>query len=94
MLVKVDWFGQRFQRRGAVQGANASSKNGASKVEPAPVRVARWPLAPKLAVDMLHEAGLLDRDKRGVWVYYGARTEALASLGALIGDPPSRPGLT
>jgi len=36
---------------------------------------------------VLHEAGLLDRDKRGVWVYYRARTEALASLGALIGDP-------
>ena len=38
---------------------------------------------------VLHEAGLLDRDKRGVWVYYRARTEALASLGALIGDPRS-----
>jgi ArsR family transcriptional regulator, arsenate/arsenite/antimonite-responsive transcriptional repressor len=36
---------------------------------------------------VLHEAGLLDRDKRGVWAYYRARTEALASLGALIGDP-------
>ncbi len=37
---------------------------------------------------VLHEAGLLDRDKRGVWVYYRARTEALASLGALIGAQP------
>jgi ArsR family transcriptional regulator, arsenate/arsenite/antimonite-responsive transcriptional repressor len=37
---------------------------------------------------VLHEAGLLDRDKRGVWVYYRARTQALASLGALIGDLP------
>ncbi len=36
---------------------------------------------------VLHEAGLLDREKRGVWVYYRARTESLASLGALIGDP-------
>jgi ArsR family transcriptional regulator, arsenate/arsenite/antimonite-responsive transcriptional repressor len=34
---------------------------------------------------VLAEAGLLDRDKRGVWVYYRARIEALASLGALIG---------
>jgi ArsR family transcriptional regulator len=34
---------------------------------------------------VLHDAGLLDRDKRGVWVYYRARTSALASLGALIG---------
>ena len=37
---------------------------------------------------VLHEARLLDRDKRGVWVYYRARTQALASLGALIGDQP------
>ena len=35
---------------------------------------------------VLHDAGLLDREKRGVWVYYRARTEALAKLGALIGD--------
>jgi ArsR family transcriptional regulator, arsenate/arsenite/antimonite-responsive transcriptional repressor len=38
---------------------------------------------------LLHEARLLDRDKRGVWVYYRARTDALASLGALIGCPPA-----
>jgi ArsR family transcriptional regulator len=38
---------------------------------------------------LLHDAGLLDRDKRGVWVYYRARTDALASLGALIGCPPA-----
>lgn len=36
---------------------------------------------------VLHEAGLLDREKRGVWVYYRARTEALANLAALIGSP-------
>ena len=38
---------------------------------------------------VLHEAGLLDREKRGVWVYYRARASALASLGALIGAPSS-----
>jgi ArsR family transcriptional regulator len=38
---------------------------------------------------VLHEAGLLAREKRGVWVYYRARIEALASLGALIGNPSS-----
>ena len=38
---------------------------------------------------VLHEAGLLDRDKRGVWVHYRARTETLASLGALIGNQSS-----
>jgi ArsR family transcriptional regulator, arsenate/arsenite/antimonite-responsive transcriptional repressor len=43
---------------------------------------------------VLHETGLLDRDKRGVWVYYRARTAALASLAALIGSPPSTSGLT
>ncbi len=37
---------------------------------------------------VLHEAGLVDRDKRGVWVYYRARTEALAAISALIGCPP------
>ena len=36
---------------------------------------------------VLHEAGLLDREKRGVWVYYRARADALASLGMLIGSP-------
>jgi ArsR family transcriptional regulator len=34
---------------------------------------------------VLHEAGLLDRTKRGVWVYYRVRAEALASLGTLLG---------
>jgi ArsR family transcriptional regulator len=38
---------------------------------------------------VLHDAGLVDRDKRGVWVYYRARAEALASLGTLIGCPPA-----
>ena len=38
---------------------------------------------------VLHDSGLLDREKRGVWVYYRARTGALASLGALLGDPSS-----
>ena len=37
---------------------------------------------------VLHEAGLVDRDKRGVWVYYRALPQALSSLGALIGCPP------
>jgi ArsR family transcriptional regulator len=34
---------------------------------------------------VLHEAGLLDRSKRGVWVYYRVRSEPLADLAALIG---------
>ena len=36
---------------------------------------------------VLHDAGLLGREKRGVWVYYKARTEALASLAAVIASP-------
>ena len=43
---------------------------------------------------VLHEAGLLAREKRGVWVYYRARTEALASLGALIGSPDAAAAIT
>jgi ArsR family transcriptional regulator len=35
---------------------------------------------------VLHDAGLLDREKRGVWVYYRVQTGALASLGLLIGS--------
>jgi ArsR family transcriptional regulator, arsenate/arsenite/antimonite-responsive transcriptional repressor len=38
---------------------------------------------------VLHEVGLLDRSKRGVWVYYKARSEALADLAALIGNAGS-----
>ncbi len=34
---------------------------------------------------VLHEVGLLDRAKRGVWVYYSVRPGALADLGLLIG---------
>ena len=34
---------------------------------------------------VLHEVGLLDREKRGVWVYYRVRPEALSALGTLIG---------
>ena len=32
---------------------------------------------------VLHSAGLLDRDKRGVWVYYAVKPEALASVATL-----------
>ena len=34
---------------------------------------------------LLHDAGLLDRDKRGVWVYYRLNTAALGDLAALLG---------
>ena len=34
---------------------------------------------------VLHEAGLLDREKRGVWVYYRVNARALGDLGALLG---------
>ncbi|HET7474603.1 MAG TPA: metalloregulator ArsR/SmtB family transcription factor [Dermatophilaceae bacterium] len=34
---------------------------------------------------VLHESGLLDRSKRGVWVYYRVRRDALADLANLIG---------
>jgi ArsR family transcriptional regulator, arsenate/arsenite/antimonite-responsive transcriptional repressor len=34
---------------------------------------------------VLHEAGLLDREKRGVWVYYRVNAAALGDLAALLG---------
>ena len=37
---------------------------------------------------VLHDAGLVDRDKRGVWVYYRARPQALAAIGTLMGYHP------
>jgi len=33
---------------------------------------------------VLHAAGLLERSKRGTWVYYRARPEALTDLAALL----------
>jgi ArsR family transcriptional regulator len=33
---------------------------------------------------VLHEAGLLEREKRGIWVYYRVSTEAMAALGELV----------
>jgi ArsR family transcriptional regulator, arsenate/arsenite/antimonite-responsive transcriptional repressor len=38
---------------------------------------------------VLHDAGLVGRDKRGVWAWYRARTGALAALGILIGSAAS-----
>ncbi len=32
---------------------------------------------------VLHSAGVLDREKRGVWVYYAVRSEALAAVANL-----------
>ena len=38
---------------------------------------------------VLHDAGLLDREKRGVWVYYRVRPAALASVAALVANAPA-----
>jgi ArsR family transcriptional regulator, arsenate/arsenite/antimonite-responsive transcriptional repressor len=38
---------------------------------------------------VLHDAGLVDRDKRGVWAYYRVKPEALASIGALVASTPA-----
>ena len=34
---------------------------------------------------VLHGVGLLDRDKRGVWVYYRVNRAALADVGKMLG---------
>src|SRR5436309_13672516 len=38
---------------------------------------------------VLHQPGLLDRQKRGVWVYYRPRPAPLANLDPQIGDRPA-----
>jgi ArsR family transcriptional regulator, arsenate/arsenite/antimonite-responsive transcriptional repressor len=38
---------------------------------------------------VLHDAGLLDREKRGVWAYYRIKPEALASIAALVAHTPA-----
>jgi ArsR family transcriptional regulator len=42
---------------------------------------------------VLHSAGLLDRDKRGVWVYYAVKPEALTAVATLF-DTTGRTALT
>ncbi|MCW2867117.1 MAG: ArsR family transcriptional regulator, partial [Marmoricola sp.] len=34
---------------------------------------------------VLHQAGLLDREKRGVWVYYSVNASALSDVATLLG---------
>lgn len=38
---------------------------------------------------VLHEVGLLDREKRGVWVYYRARPETLSAMTNLLRTAPT-----
>ena len=38
---------------------------------------------------VLHDAGLLDRDKRGIWAYYRLNPQALAGIAALIACTPA-----
>ncbi len=43
---------------------------------------------------VLHEAGLLDRDKRGVWVYYRARPAAMSAMVNLFASVGAQPRAT
>jgi ArsR family transcriptional regulator len=36
---------------------------------------------------VLHSAGILDREKRGVWVYYAVRLEALSAVATVFSSP-------
>ncbi|MDX6595886.1 MAG: ArsR family transcriptional regulator, arsenate/arsenite/antimonite-responsive transcriptional [Solirubrobacterales bacterium] len=40
---------------------------------------------------VLHEAGLLDRDRRGRWVYYSLRRDRLAALRTILSPAPTEP---
>ena len=42
-------------------------------------------------LNVLHEAGLLDRERRGKWVYFTVRPEPLASLRSILSDGATRP---
>ena len=49
---------------------------------------ARFPLSqPTIShhLKLLHESGILDREKRGVWVYYRVNRDALRDLATLLG---------
>lgn len=39
---------------------------------------------------VLREAGLVDAERRGTWVYYRARRDALEAVGGLFGDALAR----
>lgn len=39
---------------------------------------------------VLREAGLVDADRRGTWVYYRIRADVVAELGALLSSADSR----
>ncbi|TDC36210.1 metalloregulator ArsR/SmtB family transcription factor [Micromonospora sp. KC213] len=41
---------------------------------------------------VLREAGLVDSERRGTWVWYRVKPEALRQLGALLDIPASRSG--
>jgi ArsR family transcriptional regulator, arsenate/arsenite/antimonite-responsive transcriptional repressor len=41
---------------------------------------------------ILVDAGILSRDKRGVWAYYALVPAAMEALAAVLTPPPSRPG--
>ncbi len=43
---------------------------------------------------VLHESGLLDREKRGTWVFYQARPAAMTALGDLFTTGSPREALT
>ncbi len=43
---------------------------------------------------VLHDAGLLDREKRGTWVFYRARPAAVAALAQLFVPVPATTGAT
>jgi ArsR family transcriptional regulator len=43
---------------------------------------------------VLREAGLVDCDRRGTWVYYRLRPGMLASLAGLLGTPTAPAGVS
>ena len=62
--------------------AACPGSEAADATSPAPVGLSQPTVSHHLKV--LHEAGLLDRERRGKWVYFRVRPEPLASLRSLL----------
>ena len=78
--------GQRMRRLRLV-GLVASSRAGEARVCDlnAAFELTRATVSHHLKV--LHTAGVLDREKRGVWAYYRLRPEALAAVADVFSSP-------
>ena len=72
-------------RRAILMLKETNPEWGCQRISDALARGPALPASASAVSKVLHEAGLLERTKRGTWVYYSVRSEALADLATLIG---------